>query len=349
MLATILICHFLLFTAQLAHQQAVAAQEAPLIEISLGKIRGSVLTSRKGREIYAYRGIYYAEAPTGSRRFASPEPVQPWNDTLDALADGPTCPQPFGDQQMDENCLSLNVFTTNETTSNPVIVWIHGGANREGNANSEYTSGPHYLLDEDIVLVTVFFRVGAFGFLSTGTVDAPGNYGYLDQLLALKWVNEHIQNFGGDPKRVTLLGQSAGGFAVTLHMASPLSAGLFHGAIAVSGSATSHYAIDNAYWSRKLAHELGCPKYETKYLLNCLRQVSWEEIVNTTVRWENYGMANVKWNYEIDGKFLVEHPSEAIRGNRFNRVPIITGITRDEFDVMPQGEHASQFKQDYEN
>ncbi|XP_036317716.1 esterase FE4-like, partial [Rhagoletis pomonella] len=277
-----------------------------------------------------------AEAPTGSRRFAPPEPVQPWNDTLDALTDGPACPQEFRGEQMDEDCLSLNVFTANERASNPVIVYIHGGENKEGSANSELRAGPQYLLDENVVLVSVFFRIGPFGFLSTGTPDAPGNYGYLDQLLALKWVKKHIHKFGGDSNRVTLHGHSTGGFAVTLHLVSPLSVGLFHGAIVQSCSTTNHFDMNNAYWSRKLANDLGCPKYETTYLLNCLRQVSWEEIVNVTVRWENYALPNLKWNYEIDGKFLLEHPSELIRNNRFNRVPIITGVTRGEFDLIPQ-------------
>ncbi|XP_036329976.1 esterase E4-like [Rhagoletis pomonella] len=336
MVGIILLCNFLLFSAQFLDQQAVTAQEAPLIVTSLGTIRGSVLTTRKGRDIYAYRGIYYAEAPIGSRRFAAPQPVQPWNGTLDALADGPMCPQQLTGALMDEDCLSLNVYTKNETASNPVIVYIHGGANSYGSANSEYDAGPQYLLDENVVLVSVFFRIGPFGFLSTGAAEAHVNHGHLDQVLALKWVNEHIQNFGGDPKRVTLLGQSAGGFAVTLHMASPLSAGLFHGVIAMSASSTSEYNLDNVYWSRKLAHDLGCPKYETKFLLNCLRQISWEVIVNATVRWENYGLVNSKWNCEIDGNFILEHPSEAIGGNRFNRVPIMTGVTRDEFDFHPQ-------------
>ncbi|XP_017461696.1 PREDICTED: esterase FE4-like [Rhagoletis zephyria] len=336
MLSTLLVCKVFLFFVQLAHQQAVLAQEAPLIETSLGRIRGSVLTSRKGRDIYAYRGIYYAEAPIGSRRFAAPEPVQAWNDTLNALADGPMCPQELTGALMDEDCLSLNVYTTNETASNPVVVYIHGGANKAGSANSEIDAGPQYLLDEDIVLVGIFFRVGAFGFLSTGTEEAPGNYGHLDQVLALKWVKEHIYNFGGDPNRVTLLGQSAGSFAVTLHLVSPLSAGLFHGAIALSGSTTHQYLLDNKYWSRRLAYDLGCPMYEAKYLVNCLRQISWEEITNASVRWDTYGILGSNWNFEIDGNFVLEDPSEAIGGNRINRVPIITGVTQDELDFDSQ-------------
>ncbi|XP_028900980.1 juvenile hormone esterase [Zeugodacus cucurbitae] len=330
MLRSFLICNFLLLFVQLSQQQA------PIIETSLGKISGNVLTSRKSRDIYAYRGIHYAKPPTGLRRFAAPEPVEAWNETLNASNDGHSCPQSFTMETIDEDCLNLNVYTVNVTASNPVIVYIHGGANIYGSAHSEYGAGPQNLLDEDVVLVSISFRLGAFGFLSMKTYEASGNYGYLDQVLALKWVQQHIKNFGGDVSRVTIIGESAGSMAVTLHLTSPMSKGLFHGAIAMSGSATNHYDIDNVYWSRKLAYDLGCPRYNTQYLLNCLRQISWQRIVNITDSWEPYGTPNIKWNYEIDGKFLLERPSEAILNNRFNRVPIMAGITKNEFDFAPQ-------------
>ncbi|CAD6999387.1 unnamed protein product [Ceratitis capitata] len=328
----LLVSSFLLLLIQFSHQQA------PIVETALGNIRGDVLTTRRGRDIYAYRGIHYAKPPTGLRRFAAPVPVEPWNDTLDALADGPICPQggPTEGLTESEDCLSLNVYTTNVNATEPVIVYIHGGGNIYGNANSEYGASPKYLLDENVVLVGIQFRLGAFGFLSTSTYEASGNYGYLDQVLALKWVQAHIRSFGGDPTRVTILGLSAGGMAVTLHLVSPMSSGLFSGAVVMSGSATHHYDIDNAYWSRKLAHDLGCPRFNTKYLLNCLRQVSWQQIVNVTEGWGTYDLPHMKWNYEIDGKFLLEHPIESIRSNRFHRVPIIAGITYNEFDFSIQ-------------
>ncbi|XP_011194065.2 juvenile hormone esterase [Zeugodacus cucurbitae] len=330
-----LLCCCLLLFVPLAHSQAISSTEAPVIETSLGKIRGNVLISRKGRNIYSYRGIYYAKPPIGLRRFAAPEPVEAWNDTIDALDDGPSCPQDSIFRPMDENCLSLNVFTINVTASNPVVVYIHGGANVMGTASTKYSGSPQNLLDADIVMVGVNFRLDAFGFLSMGTPEANGNFGYFDQVLALKWVQEHIRNFGGDPTRVTLLGMSAGSMAISLHLASPLSKGLFHGVIAISGSATNHYDIDNVYLTQHLADQLGCPRYNTKYLLNCLRKFSWEELINTSAKYEKYGLINVKWNYEIDGVFLLEHPTEAIRNNRFNRVPLIVGLYRDELDFDP--------------
>ncbi|XP_011180224.2 juvenile hormone esterase [Zeugodacus cucurbitae] len=328
-LKPIILLSFLLFCVQVSQQQA------PIIETSLGKISGSVLTTRKGRDIYSYRGIHYAKPPTGLRRFAAPEPVEAWSDTLNAISDGPACPQGFIAETVDEDCLTLNVFTNNITASNPVIVYIHGGANIHGSSHSEHEAGPQLLLDEDVILVAISFRLGAFGFLSTKTYEASGNYGYLDQVLALKWVQQHIKHFGGDASRVTISGVSAGSMSVTVHLTSPMSKGLFHRAIAMSGSATHHYDIDNAYWTRKLANELGCPRYNTQYLLNCLRQFSWQQIVNVTDRWEPYGMANINWNYEIDGKFLLEHPTESFLNNRFNHVPLMAGVTLHEFDFEP--------------
>ncbi|XP_011190563.1 juvenile hormone esterase [Zeugodacus cucurbitae] len=305
----------------------------PLVKTDLGSIRGSVLKTLNGRDIFAYRGIRYAQAPTGERRFAAPVPVEAWNDILDATEDSALCPQPVASVAMSEDCLKLNVYTSSEIVGGwPVLVYIHGGSNKIGSGHSVYEAGPQYLLDAKVILVTFNYRLGALGFLSTRSAEVPGNFGYLDQVLALQWVQAHIRNFGGNPNRVTIFGMSAGSMAVTLHMASPLSANLFHRAIAMSGSATNEYIIDNQHWTRKLAEEVGCPKYNAQDLLDCLRAVSWQKIIDVCATWEHYGFINMKWNYEIDGKFLLEHPTETFRHNRTNNVPLMTGITLDELD-----------------
>lgn len=320
----------LLFVASTLQQ---STRRDPLVETDLGSIRGSVLKTINGRDIFAYRGIRYAQQPIGVRRFAAPVPAEAWNDTLDATEDSPICPQPGVSVPMSEDCLKLNVYTSSEIVQGwPVLVYIHGGSNKIGSGHSAYEAGPQYLLDAQVILVTFNYRLGALGFLSTRSTEAPGNFGYLDQVLALKWVQAHIRNFGGNPKRVTIFGMSAGAMAVTLHMASPLSANLFHRAIAMSGSATNEFVIDNPHWTRKLAEELSCPKYSTKDLLDCLRAVHWEKIIQVCATWEYYGFINMKWNYEIDGKFLLEHPTETFRHNRTNNVPLMTGITKNELD-----------------
>ncbi|XP_005177448.1 esterase E4 [Musca domestica] len=309
----------------------------PVVQTSLGKIRGKMLTTLYGKLFYAYRGIRYAKAPVDDLRFKAPIPVEPWNDTLKATSDSLVCPQPGVLQVvMSEDCLKLNVFTKNVTARLPVMVYIHGGANVLGSGHSLYEAGPQYLLDHDVVMVAFNYRLGALGFLSTQTAEYPGNYGYLDQVLALQWVSDHISHFGGDPESVTIFGMSAGSMAVSLHLASPLSKGLFHKAILMSGSATNHYDIDNIYWTRKLAKELSCPQYHPSDIVECLREISWKTIVNKCAEWEPYSFVNMKWNYEVDGKFLPEHPSKLFAEGKFNKVPMIVGFAGNELDFSVQ-------------
>lgn len=156
-------------------------------------------------------------------------PVKPWNGTLDAFRDSPKCPQPvISASEISEDCLRLNVYTKNisSTANKPVIVFIHQGGFYENSGRSDEL-GPHYLIQRDIVLVTINYRLAALGFLSTGTKEAPGNNGFKDQVVALRWVKEHIQSFGGDSNSITLMGYSAGAMSVTLHMVSNMSKGLF--------------------------------------------------------------------------------------------------------------------------
>lgn len=325
---------FLIVQAPLATVQEDGDDDSLTVETALGNIKGSMLCSQFGADIYAFRGIPYAQPPIGKLRFAAPQPVAAWADTLDATQDSLICPQRGVLTLMSEDCLKLNVYTTKLTGNMPVMVYIHGGGNIIGSGHSEYEAGPQYLLDHDVVMVTFNYRLGAFGFLSTATEDAPGNFGYLDQVLVLKWVQQHIAKFGGNPDLITIYGLSAGSMAVTLHMASPLSKGLFHRAIAMSGSATNLYSIDNPSWTRKLAHETGCPMYNPQDMLNCLRGLSWSTIVNICDGWETYQFTNMKWNYQIDGHFLEAHPTDVFSSGNFNKVPLIAGITKDELDYM---------------
>lgn len=130
---------------------------------------------------------------------------------------------------MSENCLFINVYTPQIPTDRhqplPVIIYIHPGAFVSGSGSSEFYAGPEYLLEHDVVMVAINYRLGALGFLSTGDTHSSGNYGLKDQVMALEWVRDYIGNFGGDPNLVTLLGYSAGAISVTLHMISPMSKG----------------------------------------------------------------------------------------------------------------------------
>ncbi|XP_041674974.1 esterase E4 [Drosophila eugracilis] len=307
----------------------------PVVQLSLGKIQGGTMQSFKGKTIYAFRGIRYAQPPVGQLRFANPLPETSWGDeVLKATSDSLVCPQPGITLFMSEDCLKLNVFTKNFDASNllPVIVYIHGGANVLGSGHSVYEAGPQYLLDYDVVFVAFNYRLGALGFLSTNSSETKGNFGFLDQVMALEWIREHISHFGGDPELVTILGMSAGSMAVSLHLASPLSTGLFHRAILMSGSATNHFHIDNLFWTRKLARELGCPMYNPNDVVECLRNETWARIVEVCKAWETYQFVNMKWNYEIDGNFLPGHPTELIEKGNFNKVPLLISFTANELD-----------------
>ncbi|XP_046681276.1 esterase FE4-like [Homalodisca vitripennis] len=234
-----------------------------MVRTAQGRLRGGEMETYTGKHFFAFRGVRYAEAPVGDYRFKPPVPVRPWGEEIrEAVADGPVCPQAsaqyFGPSSS-EDCLFLNVYSKklSSNAKHPVMVYLHAGgyAAVTGNSNVE---GPQYLLEKDIVLVTINYRLGALGFVCTNDSILPGNYGMKDQVEALKWVKENILSFGGDPDRVTLFGYSAGGASVTLHMVSPLSKGLFHRAIAMSGTATSGWAInrDPLTLASRLTHNL---------------------------------------------------------------------------------------------
>ena len=174
--------------------------------------------------------------------FQAPQPVGTWSDVRDATEDGNLCPQydisssaPMGD----EDCLNLNVYSPKlDSKKRAVVVYIHGGAFIMGGGAS-YFFGPGYLLEQNIVLVTFNYRLGPLGFLSTSDSSAAGNQGLLDQVMVLQWVRDNIDKFGGDPDKVTIMGEDAGAASVTLMAMSPLATGLFHRAIALSGQLRS--------------------------------------------------------------------------------------------------------------
>ncbi|KAL3880519.1 hypothetical protein ACJMK2_032753 [Sinanodonta woodiana] len=247
-----------------------------------------------------FQGIPYAEPPTANLRFSHPVPKRSWKPRqLMATRPSHACPQPlwflrqysFGPDynNTSEDCLYLNVYAPNidhvATNKYPVMVWIHGGSYKYG-SGSEYDG--RILAMFGVVVVTMNYRLGALGFLSTDDHIAPGNYGLHDQLLALRWVQSNIAQFGGDHNRVTIFGQSAGGGSVSLHMFSPKATGLFRGIIAQSGCALSPWAIYRpphtiGTYTNKLATRLGCRTTSSAEILTCLRNKSTEEIISTNV------------------------------------------------------------------
>lgn len=224
-------------------------------------------------------------------RFRAPVAHPGWNGTLNALRHGKSCPSiwPLGTINFGEDCLTLNVYTKSLTGNRPVMVWIFGGGFFSGSGN-DLVYGPDYLVNEDVIVVTINYRLAALGFLSTNDNNAPGNYGLKDCVLALKWVQKNIAQFGGDPTQVTIFGESAGGAAVHHLILSPAASGLFAKAISQSGSALCPWAFDEEPQTStyNLAKKLNITYTDNTELIEKLRKVKVVDILLATPEFLNY-------------------------------------------------------------
>jgi len=226
------------------------SEDRSLVTVSEGQLSGA--RSTLNDDVWVYRGIPFAAPPVGDLRWHPPEPVAPWEGVRDATVLASPCMQPsvpasvasfysVNSEQMEEDCLYLNVWSAAGPEDRvPVLVWIHGGGLVAGNGSDVEYDGTA-LATRGVVLVTINYRLGALGYLAHPLLsaesphDASGNYGTLDQVAALEWVQQNISTFGGDPSRVTIFGESAGSWSVNHMMTTPLARGLFHGAIGESG------------------------------------------------------------------------------------------------------------------
>ncbi len=284
-----------------------------------------------------FLGIPFAAPPSGQLRWRSPQAPQPWRAVRDASQPGSACPQSpsfFGPASCSEDCLYLNVYAPrNRKNPLPVIVWIHGGDFISG-SGSDY-DGSALVQAGGVIVVTLNYRLGIFGFLSHPALDLEssdgnsGNYGLMDQQFALHWVQDNIDAFGGDPDNVTVAGESAGGLSILTHLASPAAAGLFHKAIIQSGGYRLAWPSqrDANVTGAQLARELGCRWTPVR----CLRNFTVEELLDA----QDSAMATsiqslLMWGPHIGGDLLPEQPLIAIRNGTFNRVPVIMGTNNDE-------------------
>nr|XP_045582389.1 esterase E4-like isoform X1 [Procambarus clarkii]XP_045582390.1 esterase E4-like isoform X1 [Procambarus clarkii] len=259
---------------------------------------------------YAFRGIPYAEPPVGSLRLEEPvEARGRWaGGHLNASTFRPSCPQYNHKHKLilgDEDCLYLNVYTPKLPESRegskglPVFVFIHGGGYVRGSASSH---GAARLLAHNVVLVTFNYRLGALGFISTNDTTIPGNYGVLDQIAALQWVKFNIDQFGGDPNRVTLGGFSAGAASAHLFMLSPRSRGLMHRAVIMSGSTYCSWATSAQpqKYASVLAQGLGCPFNSSAQLKSCIASKTYQEILTAQAPIMKYEFWPVPFSVVVD-------------------------------------------------
>jgi len=312
-------------------------------------------TNEPGTAACSYKGIPYAAPPVGPLRFRPPEPPPSHQQIYLADHFGPWCVQPVvwgtyerysSKFEISEDCLTLNIWRPAKRGSFPVMFWIHGGGLENGSAAIGMYQGGRLAGAEEVVVVTINYRLGVFGFLAHPELSAEdphhssGNYGFLDQLAALTWVHNNIAAFSGDPNNVTVFGNSAGGWSVCSMLASPLATGLFHQAIIQSGGcdATKPLAEGEAE-GRKLAHELKCPDEQAAA---CLRAKTIKEMLSlpaSAAQANNLfdlqeALLKYGWRLKEDGWALPNTPIEALRSGQFNRVPLLVGSVRDEGKVF---------------
>jgi para-nitrobenzyl esterase len=318
--------------AATAADAAPADSGPPLVVTTNGPVVG--VTTPKLRQ---FLGIPYAAPPVGPRRWRPPVQPAPWTTPVDGSHFGPHCPQgpsAFGTASTSEDCLYLNVYTPparhgHQRRGLPVMVWIHGGALTIGQSDD---FDPTRLVTEgDVIVVTINYRLGALGFLAHSALSAEsaykgsGNYGLMDQQLALQWVHDNIGRFGGNAHRVTIFGESAGGLSVHAQLASPLAAGLFDRAIAQSGAyalTQPPLATAEALGSQ-FAATVGCADPATAAA--CLRATPVESLI---------AAGGTNWFPNLDGYVLPRSILDALTSGDFNRVPVIEGTTGDEWRLQ---------------
>jgi para-nitrobenzyl esterase len=314
-----------------ASSQSAVAQ----VKTTGGLVKG---TATADGQIRIFKSIPYAAPPVGPLRWQPPRPAGPWDGVRDAASFGPRCLQGqiFSDivfTDLSEDCLTLNVWTPAKTGTDrlPVMVWIHGGGFQAG-AGAEPRHDGEPLTRKNVVLVTINYRLGVFGFLahpgltSESERKASGNYGMLDQVAALRWVRDNIAAFGGDPGNVTIFGESAGSFAVSGLMASPLARGLFHKAIGESGAmftrGTGALALrplaEAEQQGVKFAAALGADS------IAALRAKPADEVLKAALKTQPWFSAN------IDGHFLQEDVAATFAAGRQAAVPLLAGWNADE-------------------
>jgi para-nitrobenzyl esterase len=314
-----------------------------------GKVAGKTINDGK---VNAFLGLPYAAPPVGDLRWKAPQPAAKWKDVRDASKFGAHCAQGkvfddmiFQDGAGSEDCLFLNVYTPASAKAGsklPVMFWIHGGG-YSGGASSEPRHNGDFLPLKGVVLVTINYRLGVFGFLATADLakeanGATGNYGLLDQVAALQWVKENIGQFGGDPGNVTIFGESAGSFAVSTLMAAPSARGLFHKVIGESGAAFSDPAPTDVLETRENADSAWVDSLGVKSLAE-LRALPTDKVLDAA--------KNKKGGFwpVVDGKFLTEPVSDTFAAGKQAHVPLLAGWNRDEgsfFAMRPMT--AEQFK-----
>ncbi|XP_069354027.1 liver carboxylesterase 1-like isoform X1 [Eulemur rufifrons] len=331
----------------------------PVVATVHGKVLGKyVRLEGFAQPVAVFLGVPFAKPPLGSLRFAPPQPAEPWRSVKNTSSYPPMCSQdPVGGQMVSdlitnrkeniplkfsEDCLYLNIYTPADLTKKsrlPVMVWIHGGGLMVGGASTY--DGLALSAHENVVVVTIQYRLGIWGFFSTGDEHSQGNWGHLDQVAALRWVQDNIANFGGNPGSVTIFGESAGGESVSVLVLSPLAKNLFHRAISESGVALISALVqkdDIKPLAEQVAVAAGCKTTTSAAMVHCLRQKTEEELLEATLKMKFFVIDLLGDPREshpflptvVDGVLLPKSPEEILAEKNFNSVPYVVGINKQE-------------------
>jgi para-nitrobenzyl esterase len=307
-----------------------------IVETAYGVVKGI----RSGN-ISIWKGIPYAMPPVGSLRFQAPQKLEAWDGIREATQFGPVSSQPSADimnflgnqvENPSEDCLYLNIWSPGaDEKRRPVMVWIHGGAFISGSGSSKSYDGASFAEQGDVVVVTINYRLGIFGFLHLAEIggseySASGNCGILDQIAALQWVKENIALFGGDPNQVTVFGESAGAMSIGTLLALPSAKGLFHRAILQSGAARNVTDSSKATKAAaKLLDYLGIQQDE----LQKLEAVTTEKLVEASDTLPPMTLIPV-----VDGVTLPDQPENILAEGFAKDIPILIGTNKDEYRLF---------------
>lgn len=312
------------------------------VKTAQGKLQGKLINDGKVR---AFLGIPYAAPPVGELRWKAPQPAQPWKGTRDATRFGAHCAQGhlfddivFQDAGPSEDCLFLNIYTPAGAKADrklPVMFWIHGGGYQVGSGSEPRHNGD-FLPTKGVVLVTINYRLGVFGFLATGELareagGSAGNYGLMDMIAALEWVKGNIAAFGGDAGNVTIFGESAGSEAVSTLMAAQPALGLFQRAIGESGGAFGSDA-GNATLARN------APRGDTWMASNGVKSLEELRALPTDAILAAAAKPGApRFTEMIDGKVLAEPAADTFAAGKQAHVPLLAGWNRDDFPALAKG------------
>ncbi|XP_047114419.1 esterase FE4-like [Schistocerca piceifrons] len=320
------------------------ADETVVLKVRQGEMRGRRRRTVWGFPYVSFQGIPYAQPPVGPLRFKPPQPAGDWSGVLDATREGNIAAQmnlTLGKYEGEEDCLFVNVYTPKLPSEGarglPVMFMVHGGGLSAFSGNEDWF-GPDLLIQHGIIMVSFNYRLGVLGFLSTGDNVVPGNMGFKDQVMALRWVRDNISSFGGDPDNITIFGCSAGGWSCHALVLSPMAKGLFRRAIAQSGVATGDglFSKDVRTRSFLLGEHLGLKTQDSKELVEFLskqpaRLLQESAMLGRTeedkVRCWIFNFAGALEAPDAEGgAFMTRHPTDIMLSGDFEAVPFIAGV-----------------------